>query len=364
MPLECANMDWKIHNISAISAAYVGLAILGAITVGGCSNSGPRMRMGAFFGSPGGMSYPDPAHMGKHSYESSAGEKEGLVYTLRGGFIDVGHVREAADRAAYVANLSYENLAAGRPEFTCRVVDPSLYRVSVSYPPGWEKMSQRDQRRLASEASIPLGQYIAHKSLVWHEIITWYGFASTGIFSEKISSFSPEDTYSDATGIMLAGMALRDRRPYDDAMTALFDERLRFLGAEPPDVARKAVSLVDGDWYTGGMYIFVQLKKRNFDVGQDNGYLTPWLVPQISGATKPLACPVPSLEPVTQLGFRVSIVIDPEIWEQNQIYHSIKLDSHITMIRPEEHFPELIDYIQRQAKGTNAPETLYGNAAN
>jgi hypothetical protein len=320
--------------------------ISGLVLAVGCSGP-PRMRVGAFFGSPGGMNFPDPERLGNHNYNSPLGERNGLVYTCNGGFIDIGHLREAADRTAFLADLVFDKLAAGKTEFSFRVIEPSWYHVTVSYPPGWEDMPEEKRVDMAGEVSILLGQYLAHKSLVWHEIITWYGFSSTGIFSEKISSFSFEDTYSDATGVYLAGLALRDRRPYDKVMTLLIDERLKELGVKSPAITRQAVSRISGEWYSGELYIFTRMKEPNFDVGLEGGLVTPYLVADICPDAVPTPCPVPSLDSLSQFGFAIDLEIEPYIWEKRAIYHSIQLKQNI---RPEAHFPELIAFISAQTR--------------
>lgn len=348
MPLERVKM--KSGTYKTLMVCLAGLLAV-AILAGGCaSGDEPHQRLGAFFGSPGGMSYPDPNDLGRHSYRFSLDEKDGgLVYTSRGGFIDIGHVREAADRAAYASRIACENLLAGRTGFSLRIIEPSIYYVAVSYPADWNKMPESRRRELALEASIPLGQYIAHKSLIWHEIITGFGFSSTGIFSEKISSFSFEDTYSDAVGIMLGGQSLRDPRPYDNAMTDLLHRELISLGVQRPDVARQAVKHIEGRWFTGDWYFFVSMKEPNFDIGTGTGFVTPKLVADICPGT-PEPCPVPTLEPLKKLGFSATIAIDPRIWEEKQIFRTVHMEDSTDMIRPEVHFPEIIDEMSHQTR--------------
>jgi len=61
-------------------------------------------------------------------------------------------------------------------------------------------------------------------------MITWYGYKSTGFFSEYISAFSCEDIYSDIVGVNLAVKALKDETcSFDDAMTMLIDKELQEL---------------------------------------------------------------------------------------------------------------------------------------
>jgi hypothetical protein len=39
---------------------------------------------------------------------------------------------------------------------------------------------------------------------------------------------------------------------------------------------------VRGEWYAGEVVYMVNMKKRNFDIGLDDGYVTPTLVPGLS----------------------------------------------------------------------------------
>jgi hypothetical protein len=304
------------------------------ILLSGCQIPGsPRLRFGAFFGSPFGMKFTEPANLGRHSYEFTLDETNGMVYTCRGGFIDIAHVREAADRTAYLQKLIYKNLIRGKKKFSFQVVEPSRYQVSLSYP------------IMAKDASIELGQYLAHTSLIWHEIITWYGFASSGIFPDTISAFSPEDPYSDILGTRLAVQALRDeQQKYDQAMTVLISEALQELGAQPAYVAQEAEQQIEGKWYSGGFYFFVHMKKRNLNVGLKQDLITPWLVPGICPDAEPLSLPVPSLELLCKDGFDYTVEIEPNILEKDKIYHSIGLAKN-SRLRPEADFPRIMEYI-------------------
>jgi len=136
----------------------------------------------------------------------------------------MGHLREAADRTEYLARLTYQNLMQMDTRFSYRIIEPARYSVNIIYPEDWASLPLSEKERIASELSIQFGQYGAHTSLIWHEMLTWYGFASSGIFSENISSFSWEDPYSDLLGTCLAVEALRHTQyPYEDAMTYLIN---------------------------------------------------------------------------------------------------------------------------------------------
>ena len=53
--------------------------------------------------------------------------------------------------------------------------------------------------------AVALAQWLAYQLSIWHEIATWYGFASMAEWPEKISAFSPEDLYSNQLGARIAG---------------------------------------------------------------------------------------------------------------------------------------------------------------
>lgn len=319
---------------------------------GGCRETEkPRLRFGAFWGSPIGMEFARPDHLGSHSFGFSLNEKNGMVYTCRGGFIDIAHVREAADRTAYLQKVAYRNIVRGNKRFSFRVIEPSQYWVTLSYPRDWSRYSQQEKEATAKKVSIHLGQHLAHKSLIWHEIVTWYGFATAGILPDTISAFSWEDTYSDVLGTQLAAMALCDeRRRYDEAVTELLSQRLKELSVQPIRVARAAARKVDGRWYTGGLYFLVDMKRRNLDVGLDDGRITPWLVPGICPDAEPRPCPVPSLEPLCRHGFSFDVEIEPRVREKNKIYHSIGLPKN-HRIEPQVDFPSIMAIIEERENG-------------
>jgi hypothetical protein len=329
----------KIIVVYSCLMTLISLVIIS----GGCQGpGGPRLRAGAFWGSPFGMEFPEPEKLGKHSYEFTLNETDGMVYTCKGGFIDIGHVRESADRTAYLRKVTYQNIIRGNRKFSFQVIEPSKYWVTLSYPQNWDDYSKNEQRAIANEVSISLGQYLAHTSLIWHEIVTWYGFATTGIFPDTISAFSPEDTYSDILGTRLAVQAMCDKsRSYDEAMTELLARTLKELDVQPAHVAHEAAKRIDGQWYSGGFYFLVHMKKRNFDVGLDDDYITPWLVPGICPDAEPQPQPVPNVGSICESGFNFKVELDPKIFEKHKIYNSIHL-ARDSRIKPQVDFPRIM----------------------
>ncbi len=327
-----------------------------AIVLCGCQvGSRPRLRVSDFFGNPWGMRFADPNDLGRHCLDDCRDEKLGLVYTCRAGFIDIGHLREAADRTHHIAQITYKNLMQSNTTYSYRVIEPSHYDISFGYPDHWRGLSEQDKKTTAREISIQLGQYLAHTSLIWHEILTWYGFSSTGLFPENISAFSLEDPYSDVLGTHLAAKVLSntqcfyDEAAYEEAMMAIIYETLKELDAQSPETTKQAAKKIKGDWYDGGYYFFVKMKKRNLDVGFDDGIITPWLAPGICPDAAPQDCPAPTFSFLGDYGFKIKVRIKPVEFQKGQIYKAAGL-KRSDRITPYIHFPIIIESIRKEAK--------------
>lgn len=348
----------NFKNRQQIKGSVIGLLIAAFFffsTSGCCSNHRPRLRLGAYFGAPLGIAYPNPDNLGKHCYTNMWGESIGLVYTAKGGFIDLGHVRDSADRAAYCSRLAYENLIAGKTEFTFRLMEPSKYFVSIKYPENWD--SRIDKEKIAKDISIKIAQYLAYNSMVWHEMITWYGYKYTFLFSEYISSFSWEDIYSDILGIEIAGRALeKDSNDYDSVMTKLIDDEFKRLDVQPVSTAKKAEKKIKGKWYQGTIYPFAKLNKRNFDVGFDDGYVTPWLIPGICDNTEAASIAVPNIDFLSEYGFSIDVKIEPKVRVKQKLLRIVYPDGKGKFIVPSKHFPELMKDIIKKEKLRNGPQ--------
>ena len=331
-------------------------ALLAAIMLGGCRvGSRPRLRVSDFFGNPWGMRFGDPNDLGRHCLDNCRDEKLGLLYTCRGGFIDIGHLREAADRTHYISQVTYKNLMRSNTNYSFRAIEPSRYYITLAYPKHWKSLPRQRKEVVAREISIQLGQYLAHTSLIWHEILTWYGFSSAGLFPEYISAFSLEDPYSDVLGTQLAVKVLSDPQSfyeedtYEKAMVAIIDETLKELDVQSAEITKQAADKIKGDWYKGGYYFFVEMKKRNFDVGFDDGIVTPWQVPGICPDTALQGCPAPGFEFLEEYGFNIKVRLEPIEFEKGKIYKAIGLKQS-ERITPYIHFPMIIESIRKEAK--------------
>jgi len=244
----------------------------------------------------------DPHDLGPHRYDNGYlslrvsdprgvvdDEKNGLVYTCRGGFIDLAHVRDNADNTLALASAIARSLETG---------------ASIEVPPQGAAMRVRT-RAVPAEAiqkyervhlAVAMAQWAAFQLSIWHEIATYFGYASIAEWPEKISAFSPEDLYSNQIGVRLAGaIALareaRSDLEYDVSLDAWIRGTLERLGAVPVAESRAAMQAVDGAWWDSGKRIpdWTLVRRRHFETGP---LLRPWRLEHASPGTKGAVAPL------------------------------------------------------------------------
>jgi hypothetical protein len=231
-----------------------------------------------------------PDDVGPHKYDGGAlalnpsqdpsagrdwGENNGLVYTCRGGFIDIAHVRDYADWTIFLTAHVFRGLRHGG---TIALSDKGGTRRIVIHPQSAAQLDAVGARDLA----IATGQWLAFQLSNWHEIATWYGWSWFRTFPETASAFSPEDLYSDmvgariAAGIIQANSAETDSL-YEATMNVWLRRTLQRLGAQPTAVGRQAMFAVDGVWWDSSRRLPDKrlTLRRYLDTGPT---LAPWLV--------------------------------------------------------------------------------------
>lgn len=194
-------------------------------------------------------------------------EHNGLVYTRRGGFIDLAHLRDSADNTLWL--FSHIWLRMGQA--TTLKLDDELGQRRIhlfSYTP---PTSATDRYRLA----VYLAAHLAFELAAWHEVAQWYGFESVPGFSEGVSAFSPEDLYSNLLGtrvaidLLNAGSGASLSR-YQQAMSDAIPQALAQLQAESPAGTRFHFDMIDRLWWNSGCRLpdkFL-LRYRNYDVSE------------------------------------------------------------------------------------------------
>lgn len=217
--------------------------------------------------------------LGSHRYNDSAlgavknllglsEEKNGILYTHRGGFIDIAHVRDTADNTFFIFSQIYPRLGQDWRDFYSNELGVRRLRFNAFSPPG--EMTRR--YTLAAW----LAGHLAFQLAQWHEIAQWYGFQSVPGFPETISAFSPEDLYANLLGariaiaIILHGQA-GSVAQYNDAMTRELKGALERLGAVTREETAQKFQALDGDWWSSQRRVpdkFLVLK-RNYSLANN-----------------------------------------------------------------------------------------------
>jgi len=320
----------------------------------------PRIRIACYATSTVGTTFLNPKLLGSHGYRRSWSEKNGIVYTRKAGHIDIAHVRKTTDWTAFLAAKTFEKLKNNETEFSFKLHEPSLYIVQVTYPRYWQYLSREQKERTAHDISIRRGQYFAYNASVWHEILTWFGYKGAGLYPEFPSAFSWEDVFSNVLGTHIAVLAVRDaKHSFSRAVTLALDWELKVLEVQSKRTARRAAETVRGKWFSGDL-MFVEMKRRNFDIGLDDGFVTPWIVPSVSGYDRAEAqlYPVPNLDFVLDYGFSVKLEIEPREWEKGNILRIVYPDAkkRKKRVEPTVHFAPIMEHIMEHAVKKYGPD--------
>lgn len=332
------------------------------LTVAGCGGSGgisgksvtplPRIRIGRYASPSVGTVFENPDNIGQHRYSGGSGGKKGIVYTCRAGHVDLAHARKSADWAVYLYRNFADRMKKKETKFSFKFREPATYYVELAYPANWDTTGQTQRDAIILDCAATLAQYGAYTGTMFHEMLTWFGYRSTGVWSEFPSAFAWEDTFSDLFGTYIAGKAIRDtKHSYDDAMTIALDNELKMLGVQPRKVAVRASKSVHGQWYAGD-FMWINMKARNFDTGFDDGSITPWLVPGITECrgVKAQPYPAPKLDDIRKYGFKVKVELAPSA-KKGKVLKIVWPDKSQRQKRivPDVHFVKLMDYILKDA---------------
>jgi hypothetical protein len=281
-------------------------------------------------------------------------EHNGIVYTCRGGFLDTAHVRDFADLTWFLAARVESRLETGG------VIDLVDYggtrRISIRPVPR-DKLRRAGSSRLA----IAVAAQLSFDLSVWREIATWYGYESVPPWPEKLSSFSPEDLYSNLLGTRLAEAILRTteiqtHREWDAAMTSALTLTMDALGVVPAQAARAYMVSVDGVLWDSTRPIpdWRVTKRRKFDRGP---LVTPWTVHTKAGRREPSTSPCRAGDKPLSLripdrmnGIAIDDVAEIDVVVSDRLLrHGLPLprpgDRHVV----EADYPRLIEAVRRES---------------
>jgi hypothetical protein len=155
-------------------------------------------------------------------------------------------------------------------------------------------------------------------------------------------------------GILLAEKALRNEgSDFCSSITLHLDETLKELEVQSRETALFATNKIKGKWFSKKLF-FLKIKKRNFDIGLNDGLITPFSVLGMpvceNSELKSLA--IPDWDSISKYGFVVKLKIEPREWEKNKVLKIVypKKESRKRRLEPKIHFPVLMHYIKNDAK--------------
>jgi hypothetical protein len=238
-----------------------------------CCNFGPDYLLRA----AGLAGVIDKEFMGDHHFARAYknNDQVGIIYTCKAGFVDISHLRDNADWAGHI----YFNLPqwlGSDQEITARR-EGGFHRRAVYFP----KLTQQELKSLTPKDYQKLAIAIGFDMALLHEISTAYYIpvSSPGsvVNTERMSSFSVEDAYSNLLGSYLGVEAAMSTKPFNESMTEQLNSTLEQLEAQPYMNTWTAYNLVRGSWWKPGLAGgFKHVLKRNFTY---EGDVQPAIVP-------------------------------------------------------------------------------------
>jgi hypothetical protein len=349
------NDDWMSLVQKIIKITALGIVVSGLVILAGCSAGGPRPRVGSYPASSLPTSFLDINSLGSHNYGIGFGENNGLVYTAKGGHIDIAHLRIAADNTRSLYNDIRGHLLNNDSEFTFKLnVEPSSYYVNVEYPEYWKTIPDKYREKIADKLALEMSQYFAYTMTTWHEVLTWFGYKCLFFLPEFASAFSWEDIYSNLLGTRLGAEAVSAKgetspkggedktNDYNKAMTILLKDELIDLQIQSASTARQAAHQM----VNKAMRID---RRKNTDIGLYDGFVTPSLAPGVCFDAAPKPLPVPTLDDVSKYGFEVSLEIHPREFKSGKILKIIYPKGGPNKVKPADHLPIVMNYIEKDA---------------
>lgn len=271
-----------------------------------------------------------PQKMGGHHFLGDNREKNGILYTRRGGFLDMGHLRDCADLTAYYYLLILDVKVKEGSRMLTLGNEGGQKNLFLSIPPD-----------ISDEDALLTAANIAYDLSVWHEIATWFGASFVPLIPERFSSFSPEDLYSNLMGVYLGMEAIRSDLPYNEAMDSLLKEKFIELQAVPTELeTEKAMEAVEGLWWTREKALPSRkiLLQRYFG---DSENLSPWLIPDSLKKIAPLTLSYPA-RPAKAEYYQLSIRLNYRIPSRE-----IFLDKKYRCIDSAD-FAEIVSFVEKE----------------
>jgi hypothetical protein len=271
-----------------------------------------------------------PELIGAHKYLGNKAENNGIIYTHKGGFIDMGHLRDIADFTAFLYLYIQKERQKG------------VFSLKLGNEGGMKTLNFNMPENLTDEDVVYLAGKIAYDLSVWHEISTSYGASFIPLLPERYSSFSVEDAYSNLLGVHLGMQSILSDGEYEMEMTKNVRVTLGNLdavGNRESTIA--AMNAVKDIWWSGKAKLPSRkvLIKRQFDV---YGCVFPLLV-DADTAQNEICVPLLSFDNLPLSNFySLSIKANFKIPVDKVFGVHIKEKNTITQLD----FPSLIEYAE------------------
>ena len=305
------------------------LSLLSCFVIIGC---GGRM------GHTPDRAFVSPSSLGTHKGLS---EGQGMLYTLRGGTIDMAHVRGAADQVKKAYDRAYDCIVDGRSSFT---VSPAWERITnkveFDYPADWDQTPKAEQQKIAHAIAIKVAPVVGYNSTLMHEMLTWKGAKFFLIEPEFKSSFSWEDLYCHAVGSWVTVDAIKAGGDFNQTFTQLLNQELQRLGVVSKARAKEITESVRGTWYTRS-----SLYMRNMDSYLDDD-ISPCIIPGYTNQP-PITYPLPNLDGIEKYGIGVTYTISSFFLQNETLKRIAGTDEPL---QPLKDFKPIMINIQAEAK--------------
>ncbi|ASJ98247.1 DUF4056 domain-containing protein [Shewanella marisflavi] len=231
-------------------------------------------------------------HIGPHKFASGiyhytpssssalghgGGESNGILYSAKGGFIDLAHVRDTADDTI---GLFFEILS--------NLGNDHRIELPAELGPRYIEMKAFDVLRLNDEQKWLVAAHLAARLAYFkaesHEIAQWHGYASFSGWPETISAYSLEDLYSNMLGAKITLNLIKQHKvlsetDYNQNASLWLNATLKELGIVEKAESKAVLAAVDGIWWNSqepipNKYMVLQ---RHYDLGDRQ---VPYLLPK------------------------------------------------------------------------------------
>lgn len=337
------------NNLTRFLFFFVAFCFLNA------NKKPPKTAIGSLPTPTLGNIFSGPNDIGYHNYSGSKGEGNGIILTCLGGHIDLAHVRSTADWTRYAYKIIFNELQKTSNHISFRTtVDPSIFQINIKYPEYWKTMSKDLKKKKIHLISKELAKYVIFNAANWHEILTWFGYSKVRFFSEYPSSFSWEDSFSNMMGIYLVDKVLDlEDNDYNIEMTKSLQIEMESLIMLDRTESIATTNKVKNLWYKGWVPGLLIMKYRNFDIGNNDGYINPTIIPNNDFCSEKLhpGYKIPTLKNVNEYGVLFELNIEPKEHTKKEILKVVYGENFkkYSSINSEKHIPLIMKYIKKKA---------------